>query len=83
MQVSDEFIGVEVLARTKDMSHKHSPRFCELFAPDLEKLSEFLDRRIGCHHRRPLIALHFGPDSHARLGTKPAPSWLTVRLANR
>ena len=68
VQVADQLVSIEVLVRIEDMTHEHPPRLGELFAPDLEELAEFLDRRLGNHHGCQLIALHFRPDSDSHAG---------------
>ena len=79
VQVADQLVSIKVLVRIKDMAHKHPTWLGELFAPDLEKLAEFLNRRFGIDHRRQLIRAPFPP--RFRFAHASADSCRPVRAA--
>jgi hypothetical protein len=52
VQVARELVSVKVFVRIEDMANKHASRLSQFFAPDFEKLAEFLDWRIRNLERR-------------------------------
>ena len=65
MQVAKELVGIKVLVSVEDMADKDPTRLSQLFATDLEKLAEFLHRRIRDRQRRQQVALRFPDNSRS------------------
>jgi hypothetical protein len=55
VHVTDQFVGIEMLVCIENLPDQNAPRFGELFAPNLKKLSELRLRAVRNRNRRQLI----------------------------
>ncbi len=83
MQVTDQFVGVEMLMRVKDVIDEDTPSFGQLVTADLQELAELLDRRTGDSERSQLIALSFRHDGIPRSSPRALLPGHRVLIANR